>query len=45
MYTYLNDDEREGLLVERKRKGEDDDEWCYNCGEEGHLGDVGEFNL
>lgn len=51
MYTYVQDDTRQEILREREEKrplalGEGGegyiatDEWCYNCGGCGHLGDV-----
>lgn len=51
MYEYLGDTERDATLKSRKEKeilpigkgGEGfigEDYWCYNCGGEGHLGDV-----
>ena len=51
MYDYMGDAEREAALKSRRGKenlsigqgGEGyigEDYWCYNCGNEGHLGDV-----
>lgn len=51
MYEYVSDAQREAILKSRKGKellslgdgGEGyigDDEWCYHCGGDGHLGDV-----
>jgi protein AIR1/2 len=51
MYDYHTDDERQITLRRRQEKsslglgngGEGyiaDDEWCYNCGNCGHWGDV-----
>jgi hypothetical protein len=51
LYEYVTDREREAILQHRESKqplalGEGGegyiarDEWCYNCGESGHLGDV-----
>ena len=51
MYTYVEDDARQDALRVREGKstlplGEGGegyiatDEWCYNCGGSGHLGDV-----
>lgn len=51
MYEYVDDSEREHVMKLRKAKenavigegGEGyigDDMWCYNCGMDGHLGDV-----
>ena len=51
MYEYVDDSERERMLKLRRAKenapigkgGEGyvgDDIWCYNCGMDGHLGDV-----
>lgn len=51
MYEYVSEAERDGLLEARARLNElklgeggeayiATDEWCYNCGEAGHLGDV-----
>ncbi|KAH8118463.1 hypothetical protein DFH11DRAFT_1796994 [Phellopilus nigrolimitatus] len=50
MYEYVADAEREAILLSRKEKenlaigqgGEayvGEDLWCYNCGNDGHLGD------
>ncbi|KZV75371.1 hypothetical protein PENSPDRAFT_647167 [Peniophora sp. CONT] len=50
MYEYVSEAERHGLLEARARLSElklgeggeayiATDEWCYNCGEAGHLGD------
>jgi len=51
LYDYVTDPEREAILRHRESKqsfafgqgGEGyiaSDEWCYNCGNTGHLGDV-----
>ena len=51
LYEYVTDHEREAILRHREsrqplalgRGGEGyiaSDEWCYNCGNTGHLGDV-----
>lgn len=51
MYKYVEDEERQAVLHAREGKrilafgqgGEGyiaPDEWCYNCGDYGHLGDV-----
>ncbi|KAH8092453.1 hypothetical protein BXZ70DRAFT_454075 [Cristinia sonorae] len=51
MYEYVDDRQRQKILSSREEKanlaiGEGGegyigrDEWCYNCGESGHLGDV-----
>ena len=51
MYQYVEDEDRQEILRVRETKrvlafGEGGegyiatDEWCYNCGECGHLGDV-----
>lgn len=51
MYEYVDDVQRQEILRSREEKvdlaiGEGGegyiarDEWCYNCGESGHLGDV-----
>lgn len=51
LYEYVNEEDRIQLLVLRRTKkdmklgegGEGyiaDDEWCYNCGDSGHWGDV-----
>ena len=51
MYTYVDDSERLDILAQREQKRELDigeggegyigpEDWCYNCGECGHLGDV-----
>ena len=51
MYEYVDDAERDVIIRRRKTKenlgigkgGEGfvgDDLWCYNCGRDGHLGDV-----
>lgn len=51
LYEYVTDHEREAILRHREsrqplalgRGGEGyiaSDEWCYNCGHTGHLGDV-----
>lgn len=51
MYKYVEDEERQEILRQREGKrmlvfgqgGEGyiaPDEWCYNCGDCGHLGDV-----
>jgi protein AIR1/2 len=56
MYDYHTDQERKVTLESRKSKegltlgngGEDyiaDDEWCYNCGNCGHWGDVSIVSL
>ncbi len=51
MYEYVEDAERQSILVAREQKrdlamGEGGEgyiapeDWCYNCGGCGHLGDV-----
>ena len=51
MYQYVDENEREEILRLREEKidlriGEGGegyiatDEWCYSCGQSGHLGDV-----
>lgn len=51
MYEYVSDSRRDEIIRIRREKegllfgegGEGfigDDLWCYNCGDEGHLGDV-----
>ena len=51
MYEYVDEAQRQEILQSREEKvdlpigegGEGyiaSDEWCYNCGECGHLGDV-----
>lgn len=51
IYDYVSDERRIAILEARKAKerlelgkgGEGfvgDDLWCYNCGQDGHLGDV-----
>ena len=51
LYDYVDDAERQVILQVREQKrvlplgqgGEGyiaTDEWCYNCGSSGHLGDV-----
>ena len=56
MYEYVSDSQREAILAARKQKeslligqgGEGyigEELWCYNCGDEGHLGDVSSFLL
>jgi hypothetical protein len=51
LYEYVTDPEREAILLHRESKqllalgqgGEGyiaSDEWCHNCGQTGHLGDV-----
>ncbi len=55
IYEYVADEERHEILREREAKrtlplgggGEGyiaTDEWCYNCGGSGHLGDVRSTN-
>ncbi|KAF8592771.1 hypothetical protein K439DRAFT_1379129 [Ramaria rubella] len=50
IYTYMTDSERDAVLASRESKRHLDfdnggegyiarDRWCYNCGENGHLGD------
>ncbi|TCD63871.1 hypothetical protein EIP91_004810 [Steccherinum ochraceum] len=50
MYEYVDDNDRQEILRSREQKAELNigeggegyiarDEWCYNCGEIGHLGD------
>ena len=54
MYNYMADKERDSTLKDRKRKknlalglggegyiGRED--WCFNCGDAGHLGDVSQL--
>ena len=51
MYEYVDDAERQQILTSREEKREfilgqggegyiAPEDWCYNCGECGHLGDV-----
>jgi protein AIR1/2 len=51
IYEYVSNDERERVLELRRSKSSLDigeggegyiaeDEWCYNCGQRGHWGDV-----
>lgn len=51
MYEYVDDNQRQEILLSREEKaslkfGEGGegyigpDDWCYNCGASGHLGDV-----
>jgi protein AIR1/2 len=51
LYEYFNEEDRDRILAMRQQKrdvklgegGEGyvaDDEWCYNCGNAGHWGDV-----
>jgi hypothetical protein len=51
LYEYLSEDERQKTLQQRREKsslrigfgGEGyiaEDDWCHNCGDCGHLGDV-----
>lgn len=55
LYVYVTDEARTQILDERRPKRDlelgkgaegyiAEDEWCYNCGEVGHWGDV-RFNL
>lgn len=51
LYEYVDDDQRQEIIRSREEKAElgigeggegyiGPEDWCYNCGDVGHLGDV-----